>query len=278
MQSRSRLIIIVLAVTFPLTAMAGALDDFERDSTKKQSRTTAPSQRSVSGSSDDDIADICLDTLMDDCLSDFCLSGEVFKALGELFGGIAAVGALSWDRAEYQGMEAPMGSGVLPRKSGEALVPLVRFDLSFQNVESDITAWDARFEAGYGPFAFQFRRTVYDEQDPAASLTIRQYHALYRMSFGSRLEIDIGAGTSVLDGLQENSGFSMTAPVLFHPSHSFGLEFRPVWSTINENDIQDFDLAVLAGWRYASLRAGYRWVRSPNQSLDGPHIGISLRW
>jgi hypothetical protein len=170
------------------------------------------------------------------------------------------------------------GKGVRPRREGEALIPVLRLDVTYQHAESDITAWDYRFEAGYGPLGFQMRRTVYDEKVPAASLEVIEYHALYRMSAGSKLEVDLGAGAMILNGFQDNNGYSVTVPILYHPTNFYGFEFRPVWSSINENDIQDFDLAVLFGWRYASIKAGYRWLRSPHQSLDGPEFGIALRW
>jgi hypothetical protein len=42
--------------------------------------------------------------------------------------------------------------------------------------------------------------------------------------------------------------------------------------------VSDYDLAALLGWRYVSLKAGYRWVSSPRESLNGPYAGLSLRF
>ena len=39
----------------------------------------------------------------------------------------------------------------------------------------------------------------------------------------------------------------------------------------------DYDVAALLTWRNVSLKAGYRWVASPHESLAGPYAGLSLR-
>ena len=185
--------------------------------------------------------------------------------------------ALAADRVDPDGLAAQEDERIV-RKHGEALVPFLRLDTMYQEVETDVTARDYLIIVGYGAVGFQVRSTVYEEKEPPDKLRLAEYHALYRMSLGNHVEIDLGAGAMVLKGIQENSGFSVTVPVLIHPSDHYGFEFRPVWSSINENDIQDFDVAVLFGWRYVSVKAGYRWVRSPHQSLDGPEMGVSLRW
>jgi hypothetical protein len=194
-----------------------------------------------------------------------------------LFGGIANGGRYSWDRINPDGLSSQRDERIV-RRQGEALIPFLRLDTMYQEVEADVAAWDYLMIVGYGSLGFQVRSTVYEEKEPADKLRFAEYHALYRMSLGNHIEVDLGAGAMVLKGVQENSGFSVTVPVLIHPSDHYGFEFRPVWSSINENDIQDFDVAFLFGWRYASVKAGYRWVRSPHQSLDGPEMGVSLRW
>lgn len=275
-------VMLVLACLIPLTASAGTLDDFERDATKRD-RAAANDKKSKKTSDGDDhdaasdAADACLSDLGSDCLSDLCASGFPGKALTELFGGIAAGGRLSRERIEPDSSGAQK-DGSIVRKSGEALIPFLRVDVLYQEVERDVTATDLTVLAGYGPIGVQMRRTVFSEEVPDDRLRVAEYHVLYRMSAGRTFEVDLGAGAMVLDGKAENSGFSLTLPLLWHPKDFFGIEFRPLWSTINENDIQDHDLSVLLGWRYCSLRAGYRWVRSPSESLDGPHIGVSMRW
>jgi hypothetical protein len=54
---------------------------------------------------------------------------------------------------------------------------------------------------------------------------------------------------------------------------SWGIELSPAWA----DGVSDYDIAVLLSQRYGSLKLGYRWLRSPNESLDGPYVGISAR-
>ncbi len=268
--------VVLLVFLMPISVLSGNLDDFERDATRtdrNDRRTNRSSSKTDSGSSHSGSAS---PGVIDDMVGE--IASDVFAPLfAGFFGGIAQGGRNSLERVETPGLLST-ARGIIPRKSGEALIPFISFEVAYQDVESDVTAWDYRLEVGYGPLGFQARRTLYDERSPVASLEALQYHALYRMSFGSDLEVDIGAGALILEGNEENSGFSVTVPVLYHPSEVYGFEFRPVWSTINENDIQDFDFSVLFGSQYASIRFGYRWFRSPNQSLDGPVVGVALRW
>lgn len=93
------------------------------------------------------------------------------------------------------------------------------------------------------------------------------------MSFGPYVETDLGFGSLTLQGDDTTSSFLFSVPVLIHPDKHWGLEFRPAWS----DRVSDYDLAALLTWRYASVKAGYRWVNSPHASLNGPYIGLSLR-
>ena len=142
------------------------------------------------------------------------------------------------------------------------------FDLDPQETLMDTA--EIREEDGYEP--------VIEVSNDVDELEMLQYYGLYRMSINDQVEVDIGIGGIDLSGNESNNGFSTTLPVRYHPSDHYGFEFRPAWSNIKGNSIWDFDLTVLAGWRYASIRAGYRWGHSPNASLNGPEIGISLRW
>ena len=93
------------------------------------------------------------------------------------------------------------------------------------------------------------------------------------MSFGSRVETDLGAGTLTLDGETTATRWAVALPILVHPFAALGLEFRPTWA----ERVSDYDLALLLTWRCASLKAGYRWLATPHEVLDGPYLGLSLR-
>jgi hypothetical protein len=192
----------------------------------------------------------------------------------ELFlNGIVVGGAGSMTRLEEEGgyledLEIP------PRQPGEALIPFVRLDATYQAVESDVAAADYSTDLGYGAFAVRFNQTRYWEQHPSDELDLYRIYGLYRMSFGSQFEIDMGFGTMIVDGTNRTDRFSFTLPILYHPHPSFGIECRPAWS----DDIMETALGVLVGARFVSIKAGYRWLRSSEQSLNGPYIGLSLRY
>lgn len=259
------------------TAFAGKLGDFERSATEERGgadkRSQSQSGREQKGSSS------CFDPIVSD-VGSVVVSDTVAPAANSCFGGLFVAmgegGANSTKRIDP--VEVRPGERIDARKEGEALIPFLRVDLAYQNVESDVIARDVRAEAGYGAVGFQLRRTVYEEENPPDRLETLQYYLLYRMSFGSFVEVDAGIGSLLLTGKEKNSGLSLTIPVIFHPTDYFGVEFRPAWSTINDNSIHDLDAGVLFGGRYASLRAGYRWFKSGRESLDGPYAGVALRW
>jgi hypothetical protein len=264
---------VCIAIGLSSSAYGGKLDEFEEDATKKRKHEEIAEEKGEREEDhshrygEPDTADeheSLSETVAAACMWFFLYS--------TVYGG-----ASSWKRIRPSS-QIQMGGAPAARSLGEALIPFARLGVSYQDVESDVTAWDFRAEAGYGPFGVQVRQTRYDETEPADNLTITQMHGLYRMSFGSRFEVDIGMGVFVLDGNETNSSFSLTTPLLFHPTEFFGVEFRPAWTSVNGSSIGDYDLSILAGWQYVSLRAGYRWLRSEDESLDGPHMGLSIRF
>jgi hypothetical protein len=163
-----------------------------------------------------------------------------------------------------------------PRMPGDPLIPFIRYDFSVQDVESDVEAFDHRFEGGYGLFAFQIRNTRYREDEPSDDLDLFQIHFLLRLYFDESFEMDLGLGSLRIDGEEANSGASFTLPVHFYPTRRLGVVFRPAWANVNENTIEDYDLAIVYRFPFAALRAGYRWVMSGSESLDGFYLGASL--
>jgi len=254
----------------PASAYSGQLGDFEKDATKPNQENKRPSTSSTAeqrtpseAPSSDPGAE---------------LAGALVQGMFELVGAaLAEGGAESWLRIGMD-RDGIVTAGTGSRKSGEALLPFVRLDTLYQDVQGDVSATDVRFELGYGPLGAQIRRTVFDEKDPLESMEVTELCFLYRMSAGDHWEIDLGLGEMTLSGLQDNTGILAVVPILFHPSESFGIEVRPSWSSINENTIQDMDVAFVFGMRYVSIKAGYRSLKSPHQALRGPEIGLAMRW
>jgi len=98
------------------------------------------------------------------------------------------------------------------------------------------------------------------------------------MALSNELEIQLGLGQFSLEGDTKHSNTSFTLPILYHPTNWLGFEFRPAWTTINGNSIADYDVSIITGWDYVSLKLGYRAIQSPNETLDGPYIGLSIRF
>ena len=247
--------------------IAGTLDDFEKVATNKRDGTSSSTTRSNDDSDDNSP---CLGAIAE------LLVEAVF--LGTI-AGISYLGNISMERAGSDtGWTSKEKEIITPREKGEALIPNLRFDYSWQNASNDIHANDFRFEAGYGAFGFQARKTQFSEQSQNDNLGMTYIHGLLRLSAGNHFEIDPGIGRIELDGNDDNTGFSFTLPVLIHPSKHLGFECRPTWSKINNNSIRDIDIAILTGTDYVSLKAGYRSLRTGGENIEGPYVGISIRY
>ena len=200
-----------------------------------------------------------------------CLADVVADIFGDLMGVTMMYGGVcSWERVAG---EESVDVDLAPRAAGEPLIPFARIDVSGQAVESDVSALDVRAEGGYGPVGIHYNLTRFREDDPADEMDLTRVFALYRMSFGSRVEADLGLGSLTLDGEDTTTRLACSLAVLVCPNEHWGMEFRPAWA----NGVSDYDLAVMWTWPYASLKAGYRWIDSPDESLDGPYVGLSLR-
>ena len=232
---------------------AGTLDSFERAATKP----TPPS-----GHSGDDH-----DSHTDSCVSD--LIGDVFV---EAFSVLLYGGVASWERLNPEESRSELGAE--PRELGESLIPFIRVDACYESVKSDIDALDYRVEAGYGPVGVHFNQTHLREKAPDDRLDLFRVFGLYRMSLGSLAELDLGFGALTIDGEQTNTKFCFTMPLLINLGNVAGIEVRPAWT----ETVSDYDVGILLGWRVMSLKAGYRWVASGDEKLDGPYAGLSVRF
>ena len=199
--------------------------------------------------------------------------------LFELFEQMFAQGFVYGGNTSWVRVGADLGEAadfdVKSRELGDVLIPFLRADATYQALRSDVAAFDVAADAGYGPFAVRFDQTRYWEDDPRDTLDLTRVYGLYRMSFGPAVEIDLGLGALTISGDEgSNDRFSFTTPILVHPNRYVGVEFRPAWAA----NVEDYDLALMAGPGFVSVKAGYRWVRSPHESLDGPYVGISVHF
>ncbi|HLQ25140.1 MAG TPA: hypothetical protein VK138_04595 [Acidiferrobacterales bacterium] len=254
----TRFVFVLLSPFAALGADESRLDKFEKDIAKPGTPDKPHAQASSYGS-DTDSSDLQKSFISDVLETIFLVPGKN-----------------SMMRIDSTLMESPQG--VIPRQTGDGLLVYARLDTSYQRVDSDISGVDSRLEIGYGAFGLEIRQTRYRDTKINTHLQVDQYHGLYRMSFGNTLEIGLGYGETTFDGTSRNSGHTWATPVLYQPLPWFGIEYRPSWMTINNNEITDNEFAVDVGGRYWAVRGGYRQIKSPTEKIVGPFIGLSLRF
>jgi len=167
---------------------------------------------------------------------------------------------------------------VAPRETGSADLPFIRFDFAYQDLESDVDAFDGRVEAGYGPAAVQYRLTRMRQGSTQEHLKLSYAHGLYRISGSDAFEFALGLGQVVLEGEARSSGASFTVPLNIYPLPEIGIRLVPTWSDINGNTIRDYDASVAYVPPYFSLRLGYREITSHQETLRGPYAGVSFHY
>jgi len=151
----------------------------------------------------------------------------------------------------------------------------ILLDRNYGSVQSDIDAWGGRIEVGYGPVGVQYQRTHFEHPSTQESLSISYLHGLYRVSGSSVFELDLGIGQIELEGEGTNTGLSMTLPISIYLHPNVGIRIAPIWSSINNNEIDDYDASISYVRRYFSFALGYRETRSHLEKLHGPYVGMS---
>ncbi len=227
-------------------ATAGALDSFEKDATKSRPSESKNKNNHTHNGDDDDFNPFAI----------FSFLGDIFNSSDDT--------------------NADPSASSIKNETGKTIIPYFRFDYHYQNVESDIDASDYRLLVGYGPFAFIGRKTFLQEDDPRDKLRIDQLYGLFRISFANYIELGMGIGQYKLVGNARNSDMAYTVPLTIRFTENFSIEFIPAWAKINTVEIEDYDLGVLIGGRFVSLKTGYRWIESPSDHLRGPYIGLSV--
>lgn len=162
------------------------------------------------------------------------------------------------------------------RVPGDPLLPMLRFDFGWHSVESDVQAFDYGLEIGYSALAVRGRTITYREEDPGDSLDLSSVLVLYRIPLSRDVEFDAGLGGAELDGADSQGGLDFSLALRgWVPDRRMGFEYRGEFMDIGEG-MSSHDISVLLHLRWFALRAGYRWLHSNGDSLDGPFAGAAL--
>jgi hypothetical protein len=209
-------------------------------------------------------------------------SGELSGWWG-VFGKIALYavvggGVGSWYRVTGSPVDDDLERYWGDRQTGDTGLPFIALGFGYQNVKSDVQAYDTIVEGGYGPVAVRYRFTRFTEDDPDVELDLSWVHGVTRLSYTRYVEVGLGFGAIMLDGSSSESGSSFVLPIRIEPHKNIGLDYQSSWGWINDNTIGDHDLSLRVGVRYVSFRAGYRWTKTGNSTLEGPIFALTASY
>ncbi len=265
--------LIILAVIISIVAItpfaaASELDEFEEAATSDKTQQEDEHQDEQDDGDDRDD---------DDCNFFSHILGMIFETFIDVFCLVISDGAKK-SLARVEESTETVSPKIEIRQTGEPTLPFFQLEHKYLRVDSDITAQDDSIELGYGPFGFNCRHTDFSEKKPSDELTLTQYHLLLRISATDTGEFGIGMGALTIHGNDDNSGFSLTFPIKIYPKESFGIRFKPTYSWINGNSIDDYDISLAYTKRYGSLQLGYRFLEANGVNLDGSYIGFAVHY
>ncbi len=175
-------------------------------------------------------------------------------------------------------MKKPKMEGVTSRKVGEIMIPEYRIDYHFQKANADIQSSDLRFESGKGLYGAQVRSTLLSESGLNNRLWLNQIHALYRMSFGDYVGMNMGIGAVQLIGKKSKTSLSMSFPLYFHPWKHIGFEIKTNMHFFENAAILDRDYSAIFTEKRVSISFGYRELKKIGLDIKGQYIGFSYHY
>lgn len=271
--------LLLAASLWALPAHADSLDGFDQSASQpktkeKKSTTSSSDSTDTTDSSGDDNCDT-----IGNCIFDFLVIKPVGFLVENLIVdplGDAASYATSVTFARVDKNGSYNDEPVDHRYRGDALLPEFRLDLGDQRIGDHAHAADYALETGYGPFALDARQTFMRQSQPQQSLTVSEYDLMLRVSSERQLEVNLGLGATVLDGLTHSSGPNLKLGVQLQPRPWLGLEASDVLSDVNGNTVSDEDASLALKHGHTALRLGFRHQHTHDSGLQGPYLGLSL--
>lgn len=250
---------IVFGILLALNVNAGTLGEFEGDvsnppSSEEKDSDKDSARRGRSSSSSDDVGWLYY----------------VFKAYWD---------ALVFGTGNsFKRMNSDLQHDYLqPRRIGEAILPLIRYDSYYSHLNANQSSYDQRLEIGWGAFAYEYRDSKYRQIVPLESLNLVQNNFLIRLTVTDGIGANIGWGDSTLIGTGINYGRNSIIHAFIH-GHRWGLEYRIVNTYFDSGaTMEDVDWMLMRHMGQASMTVGYRRLAAPTQTLSGFYIGFSLR-
>lgn len=179
--------------------------------------------------------------------------------------------------AETPVVEAPPNQPYV-WQPGSGFTPRLRADYGLMRVSSRIGATIVNVEGGDDHMGFWVRDTLFEERDPDATLRVQNYFLLFRVAGNGGPELNLGLGGTKVSGEDENSGIAYVARLRAKSQEGWVFEGRHSGASINGNDLSDSEIGASLERPYVALTGGYRWLKSPHMLLDGPFVGISVRY
>lgn len=206
-----------------------------------------------------------------------CHNDDEFWAYAILAAAAATViGAVeSWERVQPWREDGARSKNE-HRFPGDPLIPFATVEGDLHYVDENTTSTSGAFELGYGPFAFRARHekfTTESHTTPDLETDYTETTGLLRLSFGDKLELDLGGGEITIErhGIEEKETI-FTTPLRANLTDWLALTFRPAWG----RTLSIYDAALEPGLDFVRLRLGYRWTKTDTEEFSGPYLGASL--
>jgi len=152
-----------------------------------------------------------------------------------------------------------------------------RADAIYQTSETDVSSINFDLQGIKNSFGFRTKLSKFSETTPNDDLSYIQFHGLYKPQATNNFDVAMGLGIGVLRGEQNTSGLSLYVPIYYKLNSMFSLEASGSITRLNRNPIIDTRMSVSSRYKHIALILSYLALISPEESIHGPSLGISVQ-